>query len=946
MSLSSLAQKKPLIKYSQLDVPMGAKNMLYNRDFFKLFQLIPVLSCCALLNGCLGGGSGAGTSNTGNMGASDNKSVAVKTLQSAPATACPNGGITVQSGIDTNGNGILDPSEVTNTQYVCDGSNGTNGTTALVSVTTEPPGINCPTGGNKISAGLDTNGNGILDSSEITSTSYICNGTNGTNFAAANRCESFGLSSAASAATNTAALQACLNSGGTDTITTPGNYNYYGTLTINSDTEFAVGAGVNLVNQNSPSGYAVKSFVNKNWQSTVYPVSGNLTGTPLGSGRLAFVYAVTGTTTVNHNFTVGSYVLIKGDLGNYYNGVQKITAVTANTFTFNINYSGTLPASTGNITAALADSNITINITGYVDGNVVNGVNPASGGLDEMGFIFNKVGNLHFVSLRAGGFNKYVVQMANIDGFVSDYTYVNNPSDGLHFNSPARNVSISNTSGNTGDDMIAFTQNNTGYNQYALPDDTGDFENIAINTVQSSGQYASMVALYPSAGNNVFRNVSLTNLSAPYGGACAVTIASGSNTSINYTASGSNTIAVTSPSSLTQVSNGMVLVSTNIPANSVVTSVSGQNITLNNSVTTSGSATVLSAGNINDVTIDGLTFSQQNNGAAPMIQLYGAANVGSLTVKHVNPPPSQLSAQVFTYGTTSSGSNVITSPGTTSGVTVGMYVIGSGIPAGVWVTAVSSNITLSQSATASVAATPLQFSPPVALKGPVIGFGSGGASVASLELDDSNIMMDGTSGTNMTTGIALQTGLNSSINNLTLNNIAFASFGYNASASLITTGATSRVGNVVSNNLSISGISGYANLTGYSTNNSNFYLSNTVLNNAQFLFGPANGTTTYTINGLTVNGTLSGPLFNFYSNGTYNLNVRGLVNNNTSAQPDVRYPSAGIFNILSGDGTLSIKSDTPGQSFTYSLGAMWTDTQAAAPGIYLMGPTTAVRLAF
>ena len=98
--------------------------------------------------------------------------------KSAPVSICPTGGITVQSGIDTNGNGVLDPSEVTSTQYVC---NGASGTTALVSMTAEPAGTNCANGGQKVSAGLDTNGNGILDASEVTTTGYVCNGTNGTN---------------------------------------------------------------------------------------------------------------------------------------------------------------------------------------------------------------------------------------------------------------------------------------------------------------------------------------------------------------------------------------------------------------------------------------------------------------------------------------------------------------------------------------------------------------------------------------------------------------------------------------------------------------------------------------------------------------------------------------------------------------------------------------------
>ncbi|HEY9065299.1 MAG TPA: hypothetical protein VIO33_09980 [Burkholderiaceae bacterium] len=40
----------------------------------------------------------------------------------------------------------------------------------------EPAGAHCTYGGNKVSSGLDSNANGLLDAGEITSTSYVCNG--------------------------------------------------------------------------------------------------------------------------------------------------------------------------------------------------------------------------------------------------------------------------------------------------------------------------------------------------------------------------------------------------------------------------------------------------------------------------------------------------------------------------------------------------------------------------------------------------------------------------------------------------------------------------------------------------------------------------------------------------------------------------------------------------
>jgi len=134
----------------------------------------------AIFASCSGGGGGVGGVAPASQSAGKD-SVAYSVLNSAPTNTCPNGGITVYVGIDKNSNGILDLSESTSTQYVCNGTNGSNGYTALVAIVSEQSGTNCTYGGDKISIGLDTDGNGILGSSEVTSTQYICNGANGAN---------------------------------------------------------------------------------------------------------------------------------------------------------------------------------------------------------------------------------------------------------------------------------------------------------------------------------------------------------------------------------------------------------------------------------------------------------------------------------------------------------------------------------------------------------------------------------------------------------------------------------------------------------------------------------------------------------------------------------------------------------------------------------------------
>ncbi|MFY0602277.1 MAG: hypothetical protein JXR03_21575, partial [Cyclobacteriaceae bacterium] len=75
-----------------------------------------------------------------------------------PAGAnCENGGVKIEVGTDSNENGVLDADEVLSTSYVC---NGVDGTASLTVVTSEPAGDNCENGGIKIDSGVDSNNDG------------------------------------------------------------------------------------------------------------------------------------------------------------------------------------------------------------------------------------------------------------------------------------------------------------------------------------------------------------------------------------------------------------------------------------------------------------------------------------------------------------------------------------------------------------------------------------------------------------------------------------------------------------------------------------------------------------------------------------------------------------------------------------------------------------------
>ena len=123
-----------------------------------------------LLAGC--GGGGGGGSSGGDTGGTLPVNVLIAQTAEPAGANCPTGGTRITSGLDSNGNNVLDSSEVVATQFVCGATNGSN---LLVATSTEPAGANCAAGGTRVTAGLDTNSNNVLDAGEVMTTSYVCN---------------------------------------------------------------------------------------------------------------------------------------------------------------------------------------------------------------------------------------------------------------------------------------------------------------------------------------------------------------------------------------------------------------------------------------------------------------------------------------------------------------------------------------------------------------------------------------------------------------------------------------------------------------------------------------------------------------------------------------------------------------------------------------------------
>jgi hypothetical protein len=93
------------------------------------------------------------------------------TTAEPPGENCPEGGILLSFGPDENRDGLLEPDEVTQREYIC---NGYNPGVPLAEQTDEPPGDNCAYGGTRLDIGNDVDQDGVLDPEEISETIYLC----------------------------------------------------------------------------------------------------------------------------------------------------------------------------------------------------------------------------------------------------------------------------------------------------------------------------------------------------------------------------------------------------------------------------------------------------------------------------------------------------------------------------------------------------------------------------------------------------------------------------------------------------------------------------------------------------------------------------------------------------------------------------------------------------
>lgn len=89
----------------------------------------------------------------------------------AGANECPNGGQTIRTGNDGNGDGVLSDDEVTSSVNVCFPASAVGGGRTLATLTTTPSAA-CSTV--ELSVGADDNTNDVLDPAEIDDTDSVC----------------------------------------------------------------------------------------------------------------------------------------------------------------------------------------------------------------------------------------------------------------------------------------------------------------------------------------------------------------------------------------------------------------------------------------------------------------------------------------------------------------------------------------------------------------------------------------------------------------------------------------------------------------------------------------------------------------------------------------------------------------------------------------------------
>lgn len=127
---------------------------------------------------CLGDDATGDSDHDGLCTDHDHRALVIASDFSGSGGPCTEGGSILEVGVDENGDSALDSSEVSHTSYVCNGITGTDGLTSLVATSAIAPGETCPTGGFEIRYGIDDDVSGTLSELEQDGSHVVCSGLN------------------------------------------------------------------------------------------------------------------------------------------------------------------------------------------------------------------------------------------------------------------------------------------------------------------------------------------------------------------------------------------------------------------------------------------------------------------------------------------------------------------------------------------------------------------------------------------------------------------------------------------------------------------------------------------------------------------------------------------------------------------------------------------------
>lgn len=313
-------------------------------------------------------------------------------------------------------------------------------------------------------------------------------------------------SSTSNAVQNSADLQALLSIGGMVSVAGgQGSIPISGMHVIRSNTTLTIGPGTTLQNYTNLSGDNVPMFVNEHWQSTQATVTSGITDAAT-SPSLAGMRLATADCGANaHGLAVGDWALIKGDTTNRYVGVHQVESVT-NAFVFTFLIPGPvigIGASAGTVTVQKGDANITLNGFGTLDYRGQQ--NQADYGYNSMICIFNKVRNLVVADLRMINCPKYCIYWGNLQQADFRNLTINSASAAIQGIGLGLQVYHHNIQGQTSDDFIAYTNDNTDYTEFNFPngDLTGSLNVFVCRDIVCCNSYTDAVALYGDIADRI-----------------------------------------------------------------------------------------------------------------------------------------------------------------------------------------------------------------------------------------------------------------------------------------------------------------------------------------------------------------------------------------------------------------------------------------------------------